>query len=201
MEGHVPILPLETSIFPEGLLEPASIEANQAEWWVMHTKPRTEKTLARKLLNHSIPFFLPVYSKRSRIRSRTVTSFLPLFPSYLFINGDDSVRRQALETNYIVRTIAVVDREQLMQDLCRVYRLMVSGVPMAPEDRLQPGQWVQITSGPLQGLDGKLIRRGTRDQLIVEVNFLQRGASVEVEGWAIKPLDSAPYQAPAKSEW
>jgi transcriptional antiterminator RfaH len=80
--------------------------------------------------------------------------------------------------------------------LGRIYRLIVSGVPMAPEDRLQPGQWVQITSGPLEGLQGKLIRRGSRDQLIVEVNFLQRGAAVEVEGWAIKPLDSEPYRAP-----
>jgi transcriptional antiterminator RfaH len=192
---------METSIFPEGLLDPANIETNQAEWWVLHTKPRTEKTLARQLLTHSVPFFLPIYSQRRRNRSRTTTSFLPLFPSYLFINGDDSIRRAALETNHVVRTIQVVDREQLMHDLSRVYRMMVSGIPMAPEDRLQPGQWVQITSGPLAGLDGKLVRRGTRDQLIVEVNFLQRGASVEVEGWAIKPLDSVPYQAPVKSEW
>jgi transcriptional antiterminator RfaH len=194
----MPILPLEKTIFPDGLLEPAYCETNRADWWVLHTKPRTEKTLARKLLSHSVPFFLPVYSKRGRQRSRTTVSHLPLFPSYLFITGDDSARRVALETNYVVRTIPVVERDRLVDDLSRVYRLMVSGVPMAPEDRLQPGQWVQITSGPLQGMEGKLIRRGTRDQLIVEVNFLQRGAAVEVEGWAIRPMDSAPYQPPAQ---
>lgn len=191
----MPILPLEKMIFPDGLLDTPDSEAARTDWWVLHTKPRTEKTLARKLLSHSVPFFLPVYSKRGRQKNRTTTSYLPLFPSYLFIAGDDATRRVALETNHVVRTIQVVDRDRLVNDLSRIYRLMVSGVPMAPEDRLQPGQWVQITSGPLQGLEGKLIRRGTRDQLIVEVNFLQRGAAVEVEGWAIKPLDSEPYQA------
>jgi transcription antitermination factor NusG len=191
----MPILPMEQAIFPEQLLDPDFCAKNQGDWWVLHTKPRTEKTLARKLLTNSIPFFLPVYSKRSRHGNRTLTSHLPLFPSYLFLNGDDSARREALETNCVVRTIQVVERDRLIADLSRIYRLMVSGIPMAPEDRLQPGQWVQITSGPLQGMEGKLIRRGARDQLIVEVNFLQRGAAVEVEGWAIKPMDTEPYRS------
>src|SRR5262245_1990145 len=160
----MPILPLEKMVFPDGCLDTPDSEAARTDWWVLHTKPRTEKTLARKLLSNSVPFFLPVYSKRARQGNRTTTSYLPLFPSYLFIAGDDATRRVALETNYVVRTIPVVDRDRLVGDLSRIYKLMVSGVPMAPEDRLQPGQWVQITSGPLQGLEGKLIRRGTRDQ-------------------------------------
>jgi len=197
----MPILPLETSIFPEGLLEPSAIETNQGEWWVLHTRPRTEKN-SRPATTHSFHPLLLAGLFQARTAAQPHDNFLSAaVPSYLFINGDDSIRRGALETNYVIRTIPVVDRERLMQDLSRVYRLMISGVPMAPEDRLQPGQWVQITSGPLQGMDGKLIRRGTQDQLIVEVNFLQRGASVEVEGWAIKPLDSVPYEAPAKSEY
>src|SRR5262245_58126916 len=112
----MPILPLEKTIFPDGLLDSPNGESVRTDWWVLHTKPRTEKTLARKLLGHSVPFFLPVYSKRARQGNRTTTSYLPLFPSYLFIAGDDSMRRIALETNYVVRTIQVVDRDRLVDD-------------------------------------------------------------------------------------
>jgi transcriptional antiterminator RfaH len=189
---------MEKPIFPDSLLDLQSSSASPGNWWVLHTKPRAEKTLARQLLHHSISFFLPVYSKRGRHRNQPTVSYLPLFPGYVFLNGDDTARREALQTNYVVRTIEVLEHERLFHDLARIYQLMVSGVPMAPEDRLQPGQWVEITSGPLKGMEGKLLRRGTRDQLIVEVNFLQRGASVEVDGWAIRALDTAPYRPPAR---
>jgi transcriptional antiterminator RfaH len=55
---------------------------------------------------------------------------------------------------------------------------------------LQPGALVQIIRGPLAGLEGKILRRGKRLTFVIEVHFLQRGASVEIDRWMIEPLDS-----------
>src|SRR5688572_17709596 len=44
----MPLLALEPSIYPESLLaEPIAPATTQERWWVLHTRPRAEKALAR----------------------------------------------------------------------------------------------------------------------------------------------------------
>jgi transcription antitermination factor NusG len=68
-----------------------------------------------------------------------------------------------------------------------VYRLVTSGQPLIPEKRLIPGSWVEIISGPLQGLQGRIIGTAKCLKLFVEVQFLQRGVSVEIDRSMIQP--------------
>ena len=60
-----------------------------------------------------------------------------------------------------------------------------------PAERLQPGTPVAIVSGPLAGLEGKVLRSGTRCRFFVEVQFLQRGVSVELDGSMVQPMTEA----------
>jgi len=169
----MPVLPLEPFVYPDNLLMQPFAPADPSwRWWVLHTRPRAEKTLARNLLKHQIAFFLP------------------LFPGYVFLLGDNQARIQSLTTNTVAQTLHVVNGEELHMDLARVYHLMSSGAPLAPEDRLLPGTPVEITAGPLAGLEGKIIRKGKRLKFIIEVHFLQRGASVEIDSWMIEPRGS-----------
>jgi len=135
---RMPLLPLEPFLFPATLLdhyEPAA----RAAWWVLHTRPRAEKTLVRRLHSRAIPFYLPLYPRQRNYSGRTRTAFLPLFPGYVFLHGGDEARRRALETNLIVRTLPVPDQGQLVQDLQRVQRLVEHGTAVAPLDHLVPG--------------------------------------------------------------
>src|SRR5439155_13945354 len=113
---------------------------------------------------------------------------LPLFPGYLFLHGDGQARVAALETKLVARVLTVQDQLQLHADLTRVYHLMTAGLPLTPEERLDAGALVEIISGPLAGLEGKILRRGKRFKFLVEVQFLQRGVSAEVENWMVRPL-------------
>jgi transcriptional antiterminator RfaH len=47
---------------------------------------------------------------------------------------------------------------------------------------------VEITSGPLAGLGGKVLKRGKKPKIFVEVEFLQRGVSAELEEWMLSPV-------------
>src|SRR6516164_1130963 len=187
----MPVLPLEPFVYPDNLLMQPFAPADPSwRWWVLHTRPRAEKTLARNLLKHQIAFFLPLFQRSQRFRGRLVTSHLPLFPGYVFLLGDNQARIQSLTTNTVAQTLHVVNGEELHMDLARVYHLMSSGAPLAPEDRLLPGTPVEITAGPLAGLEGKIIRKGKRLKFIIEVHFLQRGASVEIDSWMNEPRGS-----------
>jgi len=188
----MPLLPLEPFLFPEDLLGSLMPgDGSDARWWVLHTRPRAEKSLARRLLSRELPFFLPLHKRQWRSRGRLLCSHMPLFPGYIFLNGDNQARIAALETNLIARCLPVEDQEQLHADLARVYHLIAAGEPLTPEDRLQAGSPVEIISGPLAGLEGKVIRRGKHLKFFVEVQFLQQGVSVEIEGWMIQPLGDA----------
>jgi transcriptional antiterminator RfaH len=182
----MPILPPEPFLWPEDLLAQRSLPAD-SRWWALHTKPRTEKSLARHLLRRKLAFFLPLAKKQWRKKGRRLTSSVPLFPGYIFLLGDNQSRLEALATHQVVKCLEVGDQAQLYEDLARIHQLMLSGIPMVSEKHLGPGSWVEIISGPLQGLEGRVLRRGKGLRFIVEVHFLQRGASVEIDADMIQP--------------
>jgi transcriptional antiterminator RfaH len=184
----MPLLPLEPFVAPPTLLVDGLPEAlDGPRWWVLHTRPRAEKTLARRCLRRQLAFFLPLHKRQWRSGGRLLCSHVPLFPSYLFLCGDSAGRLAALETNLVARCLPVEDQARLHADLARVYRLIVSDAPLTPEERLQPGDLVDIVAGPLAGLQGKVLRRGKQLKLLVEVEFLQRGVSAEIESWMLRP--------------
>jgi hypothetical protein len=189
----MPLLPPEPVVYPSDLFGTDATKVNypawaECRWWVLHTRPRTEKTLARRLASREVSYFLPQRMREWLSGGRRFSSQLPLFPGYLFLFGGDRERQAALETNLIVNCLHVPDQVQLQGDLHRVFRLIAADATLTPEERLQPGDPVQITQGALTGLQGRVIRRGKNLKFIVEVHFLQQGVSVEVERWMIEPL-------------
>jgi transcription antitermination factor NusG len=187
----MPLLSLEPNVFPEDLLENARYSLDGAErWWVLHTRPRTEKCLARRFFACKLPFYLPLRQRRWKCKGRVFKSHMPLFPGYVFLHGDGEVRAKALETNLVAQALHVPDPSQLQADLQRVHRVITTGSPVFPEERLQPGSAVAISQGPLAGLMGKIVRRGKNWRFTVEVRFLHQGVSVDIDGWMIEPVSA-----------
>jgi transcription antitermination factor NusG len=185
----MPILTPEPHLFPSGLFDTAQSVSSDRAWWVLHTKPRQEKSLARQLHCASIPFFLPLIPRRSWIRNRPVTSYLPLFTSYVFLFADPQERITALSTSRVVNSIQVADQVLLARDLAQVYRLIGCGASITVEDRLVAGAKVEIQSGPLIGLRGRIVNEASRKRFIVEVDFIQRGASVTLDASTLVPIN------------
>src|SRR6516165_139504 len=85
----MPLLPLEPFVYPDDLLDqPVLLPEASARWWVLHTRPRAEKSLARRLLRTATPFFLPLRKRQWRHRGRLLCSYVPLFPGYVFLRSD-----------------------------------------------------------------------------------------------------------------
>ncbi len=179
----MPLLPAETTLFPEGLLDdPAAHGAEHAAWFAFYTMSQREKELARKLEAAQIPFYCPVIRRRLRSPGGRVRwSFVPLFSNYVFGLVDDEQRRAALATNTISRCLPVFDGPELVADLRKIQRLIATEKPLSPEARLEPGHLVRVRSGPLLGLEGTVVSRKGEQRLVVAVRFLNQGASIEIE--------------------
>jgi len=183
----MPLLTLEPPVYPDSLFE----SPGHGTWWALHIKPRAEKALARRCTARQSAFFLPQFSRVRRTNGRTRESFLPLFPGYFFLFGDEKDRVAALESNLIVNVLSVPDQEQLFEDLKRINAVMQSGLAMNPAARLEPGTPVAIIDGPLAGLTGTVLRHKNRTTLFLKVSFLQQGATVEIENWMVEPSRSS----------
>jgi len=186
------ILVAEIDYYPENLWADAdarAFDSSGARWWCLHTKPRQEKAVARALREAERSFYLPqIFSDHRTPQGRRIRSLIPLFPSYVFLLGDDHDRVRAIQCNRLVGVLPVFDQRALDQDLSRIHTILGSGLSLAPEPKALPGMLVRVTSGPLAGLEGTVVRRGKGDHFIAMVRFLSRGASVELQDWQVEPI-------------
>jgi transcriptional antiterminator RfaH len=156
-------------------------------WWCLHTKPRQEKATARFLRDLGLSYFLPMTTKESRTPGgRKIRSTVPLFPNYLFLRGDRRARLEAFQGDTLANALDVPDQACLDNDLRQIHRILTSGLLVEPAPDFPTGTRIRISSGPLQGSVGTIIRRGNSDHFISIVHFLGRGALVEVQGWQIE---------------
>ena len=101
--------------------------------------------------------------------------------------GDEEDRQQALATNTISRCLEVEDGELLRLDLLSIESLITQGAAVTIESLIQPGEKVKVKSGPMKGASGVVYQRKGVDRLLIAVNFLQQGASVELSDWEVEP--------------
>jgi transcription antitermination factor NusG len=187
----MPVLQAEPDVWPSDLFDPEmTVEKGERCWQVMHTRSRQEKALARQLGAGRIPFYLPLITRRSRSGGRAIVSHVPLFPGYVFVLASREERWSVLSTRRVVRPLEVVDQAGLWRDLRQVQRLIASGEPLVSEPRWQPGVRVKICGGPLAGLVGQVLRTASGRRFVVQVDFIQRGASILLDDSVLERVAS-----------
>jgi transcriptional antiterminator RfaH len=178
----------DISLFPNDVLESDDCPQAERRWWAVYSLSRQEKAIARSLVGHAIPFYLPLVPNVRTHRGRRVRSLIPLFPGYLFLFANSEERVTALTTNRISSIYAVENQDGLKRELSQIQRLIASEAPLRVERRLVPGQHVRVKVGLLKGLEGTVICRRQLTRLLVAVNFLQQGASIEVDDCLLEPV-------------
>lgn len=185
----MPILPAEDDIYPSDLFEQS---AEDSPWWAIYTRSRQEKQLMRRLREAGVGFYAPMISRRVRSPAgRVRVSHLPLFPNYVFLRGDNDARYQAVCTGNVSRCIEVDDSLQLVTDLRQIRDLIATGQPLAPESRLDAGDRVRVKTGQFAGFEGRIVRRQQETRLVVDVRFMNQGASVLLEDCQLELLERA----------
>jgi transcriptional antiterminator RfaH len=190
----MPILRAEPDSYPANLWEdgmPPPVKPDGL-WWCLHTKPRQEKATARDLREQGVVYYLPQVVKESRTpQGRRIQSVAPLFAGYVFLYGDARDRLAALRGNRLVNVLEVVDQEGLVRDLRQVHKMISSGLSVSAEPVVPVGAKVRIATGPLTGIVGTVIRRGKRDQFVAVVQFLGRGATVDLQDWQVETISES----------
>lgn len=179
----------EPQLFPHDLLaDDPSDSALAGSWWLLHTKSRQEKAVTRELRSRRMSFYLPLVPRRSVSRGQPREAQVPLFPSYVFLLGTEEDRMVALRTNRLAAAHNVANGAELRHNLAQIAGLIALGAPLTPEARLEPGQRVRVKSGPCAGYEGTLIKRHGKTRLVIRVEQLLQGASVEIEDYRLEAI-------------
>ena len=186
----MPILQNEDDIYPSNLLtENFQAADKECSWWCVYTISRREKDLMRRLVALEIGHFGPTVPKRYRSPSgRLRTSYIPLFPNYVFMFGDEQARYHAMTTNCISKCNRVNDSEQLVRDLRQLRNVIDSGIALTPEAKLNRGDRVRVRTGPFAGYEGNVVRREGKTRLLLSIQFLEQGVSMEMDEGVLEPL-------------
>lgn len=184
----MPILTQESDLYPPELLNGPISDMGERAWFVLYTRSRREKALARHLYARQIPFYLPLLKKTLLYGSRRLLSYVPLFPGYVFLWGAEAERSESLATSCVSRVLPVKDPEALYGQLQRVWRLISADLPLTPESRLAFGSRVRVRQGALMGLEGTVAKRQGETRLVINVDFIQKGASIQIEDYMLEPV-------------
>lgn len=181
----MPVVAKDVDVWPEGLLQ-EDLGAER-RWFALYTRPRQDKTLMRHLLSMRKAFCGLLVPTRKRMPSGGLkTSYLPLFPNYVFLHGTDQDRYDSLTTNCVQTVLDVTDGSQLQKELGALHEAILSGRSVSTVDKIQEGQSVRIVSGPLAGHEGVLIQRRGNKRIVLSLSFLQQGAAVEIDDASIE---------------
>ncbi len=162
----------------------------EGRWYAVTTRHQHERMVADALTQKGFETFLPLYSTARRWKDRTKILNLPLFPSYIFLKGGLDRRLQILTTPGLVGVVSFSGRPGIIPETeIEAIRRVISGrLRVEPCPYLKCGERVRVRSGPLEGVEGILIRRRTLCRLVLSVELLGRSVAVEVDSSLVEPI-------------
>jgi transcription antitermination factor NusG len=179
-------------------------------WYALYTRHQHEKTVAHLLTGKGFETFLPLYTAFHRWKNGVQQLSLPLFPGYVFLQSPVERWLPVLTTPGIHSIVgfggtpAMIPRSEIEA----IRRVIESPVNAEPHPFIKCGDRARIIAGPLQGLEGVLLRKKNQWKFLLSVEMLERSVAVEVDALMVERVYVAkprlaprwlPTNAPAHS--
>jgi len=157
-------------------------EPDQFRWYVAYIRSRHEKSVARQMTDSGIECLLPMYRFDRRWKDRRKQLDLPLFPGYVFLQISLQERLRVLRVPGVVNFVSFNGKPAPLEDSeVEVLRRGFSGDGIQPHPFIKVGRRVRVSSDPMAGLDGVLVRKKDRCRVVLSIELIQRAVCVEVD--------------------
>ena len=155
-----------------------------SNWFAVWTRSRHEQVVREQLAKKHIDVFLPTITKWSRWKDRKKKIDWPLFPGYCFarFNPDDPLA--ILKCTGVVNIVSFEGKPAPIKEyeLESIRVLIGSELQYDPCPMIHEGMMVEVVSGPLRGVVGRLMRKDApKARLVLSVDLIGQGVSVEVD--------------------
>lgn len=169
--------------------------ANKEEkhWHAIYVKSRSEKKVAERLEEMGIEHYLPLVTTIKQWSDRKKRVEEPLFKSYVFVFSSAKQHITILNVYGVLRFVAfehqpvIVPANQITAIRKYIDDYEENKKTMESSD-LKEGQLVRIISGPLIGLEGKLVSAKDVRKLIVYIEAVGQYIPVSISRTKVEPI-------------
>ena len=158
-------------------------------WYAIWTRSRHEQVVREQLERKGMDAFLPTIRRWSRWKDRKKEIDWPLFPGYCFARMAPVDRLAVLKCSGVVSIVTFNGEMAPIPDheINGIRQLVETDLQFDPCPLIREGMSVEVTHGPLRGVIGRLVRKGAHARLILAVDLIGQGVSVEVDAADVKP--------------
>ena len=114
---------------------------------------------------------------------------LAAFPGYCFARFKQEEALSILKCTGVVNIVSFEGKPAPIpeHEIEGIRRLLESDLQYDPCPLIREGMMVEVTHGALKGVVGRLVRKGAHARLILAVDLIGQGVSVEVDAADVKP--------------
>jgi len=172
-----------------GVGERARTDAVTRPWFAVWTRSRHEAAVRNQLIGKGLEAFLPTLPRWSRWKDRRKRIDWPLFPGYCFVRVDPDEPLPVLTCAGVVTLVTFDGRPAAIPEaeIAGIRTLVESDLRYDPCPLVREGSRVEVVSGPLRGVAGTLVRKGPHARLVLSVDLIGQGVSVEVDAADVRP--------------
>jgi transcription antitermination factor NusG len=163
-------------------------KTSTTNWYTLKVRTGAETKAAEALQYRGFAPYCPLQFERRQYSDRMKVVKAAAFPGYVFCQFDVQHKLPIISSpgvEYIVGfaegPAAVPEKE--IEDVRRMIDAGALAVPCVAR-----GAKVRVTHGPLQGVEGVLVRDTNGDRLVVSIELLSRGASLHINQDSIAEL-------------
>lgn len=156
-------------------------------WFAVQTLSRHEKVVRSQLEMRNVESFLPTMRRLSQWTDRKKEIEVPLFAGYCFARFSLADRLPVLQSQGVVCVVGSGGRpEPILDEEIESLRKLIS----SPSDYvscpyLREGMLVEVISGPLQGVKGRLVREAKPCRLVLSISLIQRAVTIEIDAASV----------------
>ena len=183
--GSTPVIAHTISLPGSGVgpVDTAAGPSVAGHWFAIWTRSRHESSVRQQLTGKGIEAFLPTVTRWSRWKDRKKRIDWPLFPGYCFARFDVAETLPVLTCSGVVALVSFEGRPAPIpeHEIESVRTLVESELRFDPCPLVREGSLVEVVRGPLRGVVGRLVRKGSHARLVLSVGLIGQGVTVEVD--------------------
>ena len=162
---------------------------DDVEWYAIWTRSRHEQVVREQIALKQYDAFLPTIPRWSRWKDRKKKIDWPLFPGYCFARFDPAEALTILKCTGVVNIVSFEGKPAPIpaHEIESIRTLISTDLQYDPCPLIKEGMMVEVVHGALKGVVGRLMRKGAHARLILTVDLIGQGVSVEVDASDVKP--------------
>jgi transcriptional antiterminator RfaH len=160
-------------------------------WIVINTNPHRERLVLDNLQRQALTAYCPMIRRHRSHARRVETVLRPLFPSYLFLQANEALKRwrPILSTHGVRTVVRTGDSPSFIDNefIAGLKKREVDGAVVRPASPYRVGQEVRIASGPFDGFIATILELDEKDRLLLLLDVVHRGIKIRLGGDRVMP--------------